>query len=80
MYADTDGSDAPVKRTAVERQVNMQILYLFILLIVLSLISTIGNSIRTVSFGRELAECVVDIRRKYLVSGTRRQCTKQRYV
>lgn len=40
--------DAPVKRTAVERQVNTQILYLFILLLILSLISTIGSSIRTV--------------------------------
>lgn len=46
--ADT-GSDAPFKRTAVERQVNMQILYLFILLLILSLVSTIGSSIRTVS-------------------------------
>jgi phospholipid-transporting ATPase len=44
-----DSSDAPIKRTAVERQVNMQILYLFILLMILSLISTIGNCIRTVS-------------------------------
>ena len=40
---------APIKRTAVERQVNMQILYLFILLLILSLVSTIGSSIRTVS-------------------------------
>jgi phospholipid-transporting ATPase len=43
------GSDAPVKRTNVERQVNMQILYLFILLLILSLVSTIGSSVRTVS-------------------------------
>lgn len=42
-------SDAPFKRTAVERQVNMQILYLFILLLILSLVSTIGSSLRTVS-------------------------------
>lgn len=41
--------DAPVKRTNVERQVNMQILYLFILLLILSLVSTIGSSVRTVS-------------------------------
>jgi phospholipid-transporting ATPase len=47
-----DISDAPIKRTAVERQVNMQILYLFILLLVLSLISTVGNSIRTVSLSQ----------------------------
>lgn len=45
-----DISDAPIKRTAVERQVNMQILYLFILLIILSLVSTVGNSIRSVSW------------------------------
>ncbi|KAG8926721.1 hypothetical protein FRC02_008713 [Tulasnella sp. 418] len=37
----------PIKRTAVERQVNVQIVFLFILLIVLSLASTIGSSIRT---------------------------------
>ena len=40
--------EAPVKRTAVERQVNRQILYLFILLLILSLVSTIGSSIRKV--------------------------------
>jgi hypothetical protein len=45
----TESSDAPIKRTAVERQVNMQILYLFILLLILSLVSTIGSSVRTVS-------------------------------
>lgn len=38
---------APVKRTAVERQVNTQIIFLFILLLALSLGSTIGSSIRT---------------------------------
>ncbi|KAF9564813.1 calcium transporting ATPase [Agrocybe pediades] len=38
---------APVKRTAVERQVNGQIVFLFILLLALSLGSTIGSSIRT---------------------------------
>jgi hypothetical protein len=51
----TEIRDAPVKRTAVERQVNMQILYLFILLLVLSLVSTIGNSIRTVSRVKNMA-------------------------
>lgn len=45
-------SEAPVKRTAVERQVNRQILYLFLLLIVLSLVSTIGSSIRTWLFDK----------------------------
>ncbi|PPQ89698.1 hypothetical protein CVT25_014099 [Psilocybe cyanescens] len=38
---------APVKRTAVERQVNAQIVFLFILLLALSLGSTVGSSIRT---------------------------------
>ncbi|KAJ3733837.1 calcium transporting ATPase [Lentinula guzmanii] len=38
---------APIKRTAVERQVNIQIVYLFILLLLLSIGSTIGSSIRT---------------------------------
>jgi hypothetical protein len=50
-------SDAPVKRTAVERQVNMQILYLFILLLILSLVTTIGNSIRTV--GLSVSELMI---------------------
>lgn len=40
-------SAAPIKRTAVERQVNVQIVYLFILLLLLSIGSTIGSSIRT---------------------------------
>jgi len=39
-------SAAPIKRTAVERQVNIQIVFLFILLLALSLGSTIGGSIR----------------------------------
>ncbi|PPQ62936.1 hypothetical protein CVT24_006176 [Panaeolus cyanescens] len=38
---------APIKRTAVERQVNVQIVFLFILLLALSLGSTIGSSIRS---------------------------------
>ncbi|KAF8200726.1 calcium transporting ATPase [Pholiota molesta] len=38
---------APVKRTAVERQVNAQIVFLFILLLALSLGSTVGSSIRS---------------------------------
>jgi phospholipid-transporting ATPase len=40
---------APIKRTAVERQVNVQIVFLFIVLLALSLASTIGSSIRQVS-------------------------------
>ncbi|PCH36737.1 calcium transporting ATPase [Wolfiporia cocos MD-104 SS10] len=38
---------APIKRTAVERQVNVHIVFLFILLLALSVGSTIGASIRT---------------------------------
>ncbi|EJD08415.1 calcium transporting ATPase [Fomitiporia mediterranea MF3/22] len=38
---------APIKRTAVERQVNINIILLFILLLALSIGSTIGSSIRT---------------------------------
>jgi phospholipid-transporting ATPase len=40
---------APIKRTAVERQVNVQIVFLFILLLSLSVGSTVGSSIRSVS-------------------------------
>ncbi|UOH79359.1 hypothetical protein LQV05_000363 [Cryptococcus neoformans] len=47
-----NATEAPIKRTAVERQVNRQILYLFLLLIVLSLVSTIGSSIRTWLFDK----------------------------
>ncbi|TFY79586.1 hypothetical protein EWM64_g4423 [Hericium alpestre] len=38
---------APIKRTAVERQVNTQIVFLFMFLLALSIGSTIGSSIRT---------------------------------
>ncbi|KAH8828098.1 calcium transporting ATPase [Flagelloscypha sp. PMI_526] len=38
---------APIKRTLVERQVNLQIVFLFIMLLALSLGSTVGSSIRT---------------------------------
>lgn len=48
-----NATEPPVKRTAVERQVNRQILFLFVLLLVLSLISTIGNSIRTWFFSEQ---------------------------
>ncbi|KAF8893873.1 aminophospholipid-transporting P-type ATPase [Infundibulicybe gibba] len=44
---------APIKRTAVERQVNVQIVFLFILLLALSLGSTIGSSIRTWFFSSQ---------------------------
>lgn len=42
-----NATEPPVKRTAVERQVNKQILYLFCLLLLMSLVSAIGNCIRT---------------------------------
>lgn len=48
-------SAAPIKRTAVERQVNVHILFLFGLLLALSLGSTIGSSIRTVRCFNEIA-------------------------
>ncbi|KAF9524020.1 calcium transporting ATPase [Crepidotus variabilis] len=44
---------APIKRTAVERQVNVQIVFLFILLLALSIGSTIGSSIRTWFFSSQ---------------------------
>ncbi|TFK45591.1 phospholipid-translocating P-type ATPase [Heliocybe sulcata] len=44
---------APIKRTAVERQVNVQIVFLFILLLALSIGSTIGSSIRTWFFSNQ---------------------------
>ncbi|KAF9501800.1 calcium transporting ATPase [Pleurotus eryngii] len=44
---------APIKRTAVERQVNVQIVFLFILLLALSLGSTIGSSIRSWFFSSQ---------------------------
>lgn len=42
-------SAAPIKRTAVEKQVNVHIIFLFIFLLVLSIGSTVGSSIRAVS-------------------------------
>ncbi|EKM80737.1 hypothetical protein AGABI1DRAFT_119321 [Agaricus bisporus var. burnettii JB137-S8] len=44
---------APIKRTAVERQVNIQIVFLFIILLALSIGSTIGSSIRSWFFSRQ---------------------------
>jgi len=48
-----DFSAAPIKRTAVERQVNVQIVFLFILLLALSIGSTIGSSIRSWFFSNQ---------------------------
>jgi phospholipid-transporting ATPase len=47
-------SASPVKRTAVEKQVNNRIILLFGLLLVLAVVSTIGSSIRTVSVGLKI--------------------------
>ncbi|SJK97928.1 probable P-type ATPase (amino-phospholipid-translocase) [Armillaria ostoyae] len=44
---------APIKRTAVERQVNVQIVFLFIILLLLSIGSTIGSSIRAWFFSNQ---------------------------
>ncbi|KAJ7928501.1 aminophospholipid-transporting P-type ATPase [Mycena leptocephala] len=44
---------APIKRTAVERQVNVQIVFLFILLLALSIGSSIGGSIRAWFFASQ---------------------------
>ncbi|KAJ7076878.1 calcium transporting ATPase [Mycena belliarum] len=44
---------APIKRTAVERQVNVQIVFLFILLLALSIGSAIGGSIRAWFFATQ---------------------------
>lgn len=44
---------APIKRTAVEKQVNQHIIFLFIVLLVLALISTIGSSIRKWFFSQD---------------------------
>lgn len=44
----------PVKRTAVERMVNVQIIFLFIILMALSVGSAIGSFIRTHSFGQQM--------------------------
>jgi phospholipid-transporting ATPase len=48
-----NATEPPVKRTAVEKQVNKQILYLFALLLVMSVVSAIGNSIRTWFFSSQ---------------------------
>ena len=47
---------APIKRTALEKQVNVQIVFLFGLLLALSIGSTIGSSIRTVCDLSELGQ------------------------
>lgn len=44
----------PIKRTAVERMVNVQIVFLFIILLALSFGSAIGSVIRTNHFGNDM--------------------------
>ncbi|EST09357.2 P-type ATPase, A domain protein [Kalmanozyma brasiliensis GHG001] len=44
----------PIKRTAVEKQVNVLILYLFILLLALSIASSIGAIVRNTAFASEM--------------------------
>lgn len=51
---------APIKRTAVERQVNVQILFLFILLIALSIASAIGSIVRNSAFSGEMKYLLLD--------------------
>lgn len=45
---------APIKRTAVEKQVNVQILLLFILLLALSVASSIGAIVRNTAYASEM--------------------------
>jgi phospholipid-transporting ATPase len=45
---------APIKRTAVERMVNIQIIFLFSILIALCLISSAGQTIKNFAFGSTL--------------------------
>lgn len=45
---------APIKRTAVEKQVNVQILFLFILLLALSIASSIGAIVRNTAYASEM--------------------------
>ena len=46
--ADVSTSAAPIKRTAVEKMVNVQIIFLFIILLALSIGSSVGTFVRTV--------------------------------
>lgn len=45
---------APIKRTALENMVNLQIIFLFIVLIVLCVVSTTGQIIKDFAFGSTL--------------------------
>lgn len=48
-----NATSAPIKRTNVERQVNTHIIFLFALLLVLSLVSSVGSSIRSWFFSSQ---------------------------
>ncbi|KAK0566645.1 aminophospholipid translocase [Tilletia horrida] len=50
----------PIKRTAVERQVNILILLLFILLMALSIASAIGSIVRNTAFSNEMQYLLLD--------------------
>jgi len=50
---------APIKRTALEKNVNLQIIFLFAVLIALSLISTVGQVIKNFAFGSTLGYLVL---------------------
>jgi len=50
----------PIKRTAVERQVNTLILLLFILLMALSIASAIGSIVRNTAFSKEMQYLLLD--------------------
>lgn len=45
---------APIKRTAVEKMVNVQIIFLFFILLALSVGSAVGSFIRNHSFGSQM--------------------------
>ena len=62
---------APIKRTAVEKQVNVQILLLFILLLALSVASSIGAIVRNTAYSGEM---------KYLLLGEDSQGKARRFV
>ncbi|KAK0567605.1 aminophospholipid translocase [Tilletia horrida] len=50
----------PIKRTAVERQVNILILLLFVLLMALSIASAIGSIVRNTAFANEMQYLLLD--------------------
>lgn len=53
-------SAAPIKRTAMERMVNVQILFLLAILLALSLACAIGSTIRTHVYGDDMWYLLLD--------------------